>query len=181
MNAAAAWEPLSRVADEPAWYWVHDKLRFWPSTFAHDWPGFHEPSPSAAWDLSTGEYDRASAEFRLGPYAVEEHDVARAVLAALQEVTAEDDWLWVLHWQHQSFKFWPHRMQQNAPWPVSVFPRGDYHLFLAADFSYGTLGHPWERTLCVFGENLLPAVEKHADGILTNQLRRDGQPSALTR
>ncbi len=181
MNAAAAWEPLSRVADEPAWYWVHDKLRFWPSTFAHDWPGFHEPCPSAAWDLSTGEYDRASAEFRLGPYAVEEHDVARAVLAALQEVTAEDDWLWVLHWQHQSFKFWPHRMQQNAPWPVSVFPRGDYHLFLAADFSYGTLGHPWERTLCVFGENLLPAVEKHADGILTNQLRRDGQPSALTR
>ncbi|WP_081685095.1 DUF2716 domain-containing protein [Amycolatopsis nivea] len=169
------------MADEPAWYWVHDKLRFWPSTFAHDWPGFHEPRPSAAWDLSTGEYDRASAEFRLGPYAVEEHDVARAVLAALQEVTAEDDWLWVLHWQHQSFKFWPHRMQQNAPWPVSVFPRGDYHLFLAADFSYGTLGHPWERTLCVFGENLLPAVEKHADGILTNQLRRDGQPSALTR
>ncbi|MGW4396476.1 DUF2716 domain-containing protein [Amycolatopsis nivea] len=169
------------MADEPAWYWVHDKLRFWPSTFAHDWPGFHEPRPSAAWDLSTGEYDRASAEFRLGPYAVEEHDVARAVLAALQETTAEDDWLWVLHWQHQSFKFWPHRMQHNAPWPVSVFPRGDYHLFLAADFSYGTLGHPWERTLCVFGEKLLPAVEKHADGILTNQLRRDGQPSALTR
>ncbi|WP_116206713.1 DUF2716 domain-containing protein [Amycolatopsis circi] len=169
------------MADEPAWYWVHDKLRFWPSTFAHDWPGFHEPRPSAAWDLSTGEYDRASAEFRLGPYAVEEHDVARAVLAALQETTAEDDWLWVLHWQHQSFKFWPHRMQQNAPWPVSVFPRGDYHLFLAADFSYGTLGHPWERTLCVFGDKLLPAVEKHADGILANQLRRDGQPSALTR
>ena len=181
MNAAAAWEPLSRVADEPAWYWVHDKLRFWPSTFAHDWPGFHEPRPSAAWDLSTGEYDRASAEFRLGPYAVEEHDVARAVLAALQETTAEDDWLWVLHWQHQSFKFWPHRMRPDAPWPVSVFPRGDYHLFLAADFSYGTLGHPWERTLCVFGDKLLPAVEKHADGILTNQLRRDGQPSALTR
>ncbi|WP_409467057.1 DUF2716 domain-containing protein [Amycolatopsis sp. GA6-003] len=160
---------------------MHDKLRFWPSTFAHDWPGFHEPSPSAAWDLSTGEYDRASAEFRLGPYAVEEHDVARAVLAALQEITAEDEWLWVLHWQHQSFKFWPHRMRPDTPWPVSVFPRGDYHLFLAEDFSYGTLGHPWERTLCVFGEKLLPAVEKHADGILTNQLRRDGQPSALTR
>ncbi|WP_406642908.1 DUF2716 domain-containing protein [Amycolatopsis sp. WGS_07] len=169
------------MADEPAWYWVHDKLRFWPSTFAHDWPGFHEPRPSAAWDLSTGEYDRASAEFRLGPYAVEEHDVARAVLAALKETTAEDEWLWVLHWQHQSFKFWPHRMRPDAPWLVSVFPRGDYHLFLAADFSYGTLGHPWERTLCVFGDKLLPAVEKHADGILTNQLRRDGQPSALTR
>jgi len=178
---AAAWEPLSRVADEPAWYWVHDKLRFWPSTFAHDWPGFHEPAPSVAWDLSAGGYDRASAEFRLGPYAADEHDVARSVLRALRETTAEDDWLWVLHWQHQSYKFWPHRMSENDPWPVPVFPRGDYHLFLAADFSYGTLGHPWERTLCVFGGKLLPAVERHADGILTNPLRQNGKPSALTR
>src|SRR5215217_1332378 len=29
----AAWEPVSRVADEPAWYWIYGELGFSPSTF----------------------------------------------------------------------------------------------------------------------------------------------------
>jgi hypothetical protein len=177
----AAWEAVSRVADEPAWYWVYDKLAFWPSTYAHAWPGFREPAPSRTWDLSPGNLDRASAEFRLGPYAVEEHQVSAIALAAFREVCGPDDWMWALHWQHQSYRVRPHRMTDGARWPVPVFPRADYHLFLASDFSFGTLGHPWERTLCVFGEKLVPAFERHGEGVLTNVLRRDGKPSALAR
>jgi len=176
-----AWEALSRVSDEPAWYWVYDKLGFWPSTYAHAWPGFREPAPSRTWDLSPGDLDRASAEFRLGPYAVEEHDVSSIALAAFREVTGPDDWMWALHWQHQSYRVWPHRMSDGARWPVPVFPRADYHLFLAKDFSFGTLGHPWERTLCVFGEKLVPVVERLGEGVLKNVLRRDGAPIALAR
>ncbi|WP_410607414.1 DUF2716 domain-containing protein [Amycolatopsis sp. lyj-109] len=176
----ASWEAVSRVVDEPAWYWVYDKLAFWPSTYAHAWPGFREPAPSRTWDLSPGNLDRASAEFRLGPYAVEEHQVGTIALAAFREVCGPNDWMWALHWQHQSYRVRPHLMSGSARWPVPVFPRADYHLFLAADFSYGTLGHPWERTLCVFGEKLVPAFERLGEGVLTNVLRRDGKPSETT-
>ncbi|QXV60525.1 DUF2716 domain-containing protein [Amycolatopsis sp. TNS106] len=174
-----AWEAISRVADEPAWYWVYDKLAFWPSTYAHAWPGFREPAPSVAWDLAPGGLDRSSPEFRLGPYAVEQNDVARVALAALKDCVAEDEWVWVLHWQHQSYRFYPHRHAALDPWPVPVFPRTDYHMFLANDFRFGTLGHPWERTLCVYGDKLVPAFEKHGEQIFKSVLRRDGAPAVL--
>jgi hypothetical protein len=169
-----AWEQLSRVADEPAWYWVYDKLGFWPSTYPNAWPGFREPEPSLTWDLSSGDADRSSAEFRLGPDAVKEDDVAKLALQALRDCVQPDEWVWALHWQHQSFRFWPHRMDDAGRWPVPVFPRGDYHLFLAQDFRFGTLGHPWERSLCVFGKELVDAVESHGNGELSTVLRRDG-------
>jgi len=38
---------------------------------------------------------------------------------------------------------------------VTIFPDGDYYAFLRHDFSMGTFGHPWERTLCVFGKALI--------------------------
>jgi hypothetical protein len=169
-----AWEALSRVADEPAWYWVYDVLGFSPSTFSNAWPGFREPEPSVTWDLSPGGLDRSSAEFRLGPYAVDEAQVAGISLQGLRDCVEPDEWVWALHWQHQSYRFWPHRVGEDQGWPVPVFPKGDYHLFLAQDFRFGTLGHPWERSLCVFGEGLIDAVSRHGDGVLKTVLRRNG-------
>lgn len=46
-----------------------------------------------------------------------------------------------------------------SDWPISVIPDGDHHIFLAEDFSFGTFGHPWEQTICVFGQQLIDAVE----------------------
>ncbi|MFD8492542.1 DUF2716 domain-containing protein [Amycolatopsis sp. NPDC059657] len=169
-----AWEQVSRVVDEPAWYWVYDKLRFWPSTFPHAWPGFAEPSPSVTWDLSASDADRGSAEFRLGPNSIEADEVNRIALHALRDCVKLDEWVWVLHWQHQSYKFYPHRMGEGQQWPVSVFPQGDYHLFLASDYRFGTLGHPWERSLCVYGKDLTTAFERHGKEKFTKELRRDG-------
>jgi hypothetical protein len=177
----AAWEPVSRVADEPAWYWIYGELGFSPSTFSNAWPGFKEPKPSRTWDLSPGGLDRSSAEFRLGPYGVDEDDVARIALAALKDCTAPDEWVWALHWQHQSYRFWPHRPVPARTWPVPVFPKGDYYLFLAQDFRFGTLGHPWERTLCAYGKDFVEAFEQHGDGVLNSVLRRDGAPVVLAR
>ena len=62
-------------------------------------------------------------------------------------------------------------------WPdmrQPVFPDGDYSIFLATDLRLGTFGHPWEETLCVFGQPLLDSgvVEDLALPIV----RRDGRP-----
>jgi hypothetical protein len=170
----SAWEQLSKAADEPAWYWVYDKLAFWPSIYANAWPGFHEPTPSITWDLTSGNVDRSSAEFRFGLYSVKEDDLARTTLQALRDCVRPDEWVWALHWQHRSYKFFPHRAGASEQWPVPVFPRNDYNVFLAQDFRFGTLGHPWERTLCVFGKEFGESVQRHANGVLATVLRRDG-------
>ncbi len=41
---------------------------------------------------------------------------------------------------------------------MPVYPKGDYYIFLRDDLSEGTFGHPWEQTLCVFGERLLASL-----------------------
>lgn len=173
-----AWEELSRADDEPAWYWVFDKLGFWPSTFASAWPGFREPSPSTTWDLSAGSPSRSSAEFRVSPLAVTEAELASVLLTALRDCVRPDEWVYALDWQHQSYRLWPHRMGERDEWRVPPFRNGDYSVFLANDFRFGTLGHPWERTLCVYGEGLVRAVDERGSDVLTSVLRRDGHAVA---
>lgn len=38
---------------------------------------------------------------------------------------------------------------------LSIVPDGDYHMFFTKDMKQGVLGHPWEQTLCLFGEDLI--------------------------
>jgi len=64
----------------------------------------------------------------------------------------------VLDWQHPSYWFRPHAVADATRWPpspVTPFPDGDYYIFLTEDMSQGTFGHPWEQTLCVFGNDLV--------------------------
>jgi hypothetical protein len=53
-----------------------------------------------------------------------------------------------------------------------VIPDGDYHIFLAPDFSWGFFGHPWEWTICVFGAPLLATLEHRALRPLGPPIRR---------
>jgi hypothetical protein len=62
----------------------------------------------------------------------------------------------VLDWNHQCYWFRPDlQVHRGGPWSLSVWPDGDYYVFLTEDLSAGTFGHPWEQTLHVFGEPLL--------------------------
>jgi len=56
---------------------------------------------------------------------------------------------------------------------------GDYFIWLAQDFRYGTFGHPWEPSLCVFGEELLAAVAEIGDEAFGRILRRNGRPTRV--
>lgn len=41
----------------------------------------------------------------------------------------------------------------------SFFPDGDYYFFIAEDFSFGLLGHPWRQEVWIFGERLINEYE----------------------
>lgn len=47
-----------------------------------------------------------------------------------------------------------------------VFPDGDYYIAAADDLRWGTFGHPWERSLCVWGDALVRNLGASLRGIL---------------
>ncbi|WP_414646490.1 DUF2716 domain-containing protein [Embleya scabrispora] len=94
----------------------------------------------------------------------------------------------MLDWQHTCYRlrpdvpetdmFLPRVLEGRSRegWPFGLYPDGDYHIFLAQDLRFGTFGHPWEHTLCVFGAELLNVIEQDIHHILGRPLRRDGAP-----
>ncbi|MFE5023138.1 DUF2716 domain-containing protein [Streptomyces sp. NPDC056656] len=60
-------------------------------------------------------------------------------------------------------------------WPLSPYPDGDYYIYLSEDFRMGSFGHPWEESLCLFGEVLLDAVSTEVDKVLGPPIRKAGK------
>ena len=54
-----------------------------------------------------------------------------------------------------------YRLQYLYLGDAAIFPKvdGDYFIFLAEDFRFGVFGHPWEQTMCIFGQELIEAVK----------------------
>jgi hypothetical protein len=148
-----AWSPISMDADDA--YWTPFRQRFGFRPDMHSWPAITEPVPSVTVDLSPIFAARSHPEFAAGVAAVNS-----LTLLALARALEPDTSLVVLDWQHQTYRFWPHRFacQPDSQWQTDVFPNGDYYIFLTEDMSTGTFGHPWEQTLCVFGEPLVSTL-----------------------
>ncbi|MFX3640069.1 MAG: DUF2716 domain-containing protein [Candidatus Pristimantibacillus sp.] len=60
----------------------------------------------------------------------------------------------------------------NGNWIISIYPDGDYHFFIARDFSWGILGHPWEKTITIYGEKLISYLLKDEPRMLNTVLQR---------
>ncbi len=151
----AAWEELSRTEYDAVWDRFERRFEFRPSIYESDWPGIREPAPSVTFDIS--------GFYRRDPRASEamEWDLNLCVLEALRRCTGPSRWLYALDWQHDAYRFYPHRRFEHSDpraWLVPVLPNGDYYIFLAEGFEFGIFGHPWERTMCVFGPELLGAI-----------------------
>lgn len=132
-------------------------------------PGIREPVPSATWSLDSLNDDpgyRKLYRFR----TTVEHTLAAC--------TPDGASVLVLDWQHNCFRVRPDLLADGeAPgWPLSPYPDGDYCIFLAEDFSFGSFGHPWERTVCLFGADLLAEADHALSGVLGQPVRRDGRP-----
>jgi hypothetical protein len=141
-----------------------------------DWPAIVEPKPSVAWDLSAIFNGTCPGGFAAGSLAV-----AGLVLGTLQDCTERHETVVFHDWVHPSALFRPHVVEdpQDVPgWDCGgLFPNGDYTIFVGRDHAFGLLGHPWERSLCVFGAAAVDAFTEHNAGVLVKALRRDGRPA----
>ncbi|MFI7614707.1 DUF2716 domain-containing protein [Nonomuraea terrae] len=125
--------------------------------------GRHGAAASVTWHLGTGHAIAGELD-RL---------VRRGLLACVRP----DEPLYFLDWNHQGYRFDPHRVGgPGRPfWPGTAYPDGDYYLYVTADLRLGTFGHPWEESLCVFGADLLAEVEAGLTALLGPVMRRGGR------
>lgn len=87
-----------------------------------------------------------------------------------------DAFMYALDWQHTCFKYNPRIIDYNEypvfvkydvpikneyvdwegynVWFPTFYPDGDYYFFIAKDFSWGYLTHPWLKKAYVFGDCL---------------------------
>jgi len=112
-------------------------------------------------------------------------DMDDIITNILIKCTEETETVYALDWQHSSFKFNPRNKEEqksiyvkddkyfgggyNAYFP-SYYPDGDYYFFIASDFSFGYLGHPWQNKVWIFGEKLIYEFNKVAYQIGFEQL-----------
>lgn len=168
-----AWEILTEAEVGTAWDRFYAEFNFRPSVHPQDWPGIKEPTPSTTYSIS-------SVYRAMSKYRVLENDLDVKALGALQKCVAQEKRLYALDWQHPCYWLYPHRfLDAHSPqaWKVPVLPNGDYYIFLAEDFSFGLFGHPWEQTICVFGQVLLNALAQDMPLLFAKPVRRDGKES----
>jgi hypothetical protein len=162
-----AWAQLDLDMYETYWSPFDARFGFRPGVDPSTWPAIREPSPSVTIDLSS-IFEHDGPRFAAGARAVD-----ALGLYALTCVTEVGDELLVLDWQHPCYRFSPHRQSLNdGAWPVHIFPNGDYYAFLNYDLSMGTFGHPWEQTLCIFGEPLIERLGEPLAVMLGAKRRR---------
>ena len=83
--------------------------------------------------------------------------------------------IFALDWQHSAFLYDPRNADEqqsvfvsdekymgggyNAYFP-GYYPDGDYYFFIAEDFRFGYLTHPWRKEAWVFGDELIEEFER---------------------
>jgi hypothetical protein len=147
-----AWEPIPADADDRYWKLFCQRFDFRPGTQSS--PAINEPVPSDTIDLAP-IFAGSRSQFAAGADAVN----SLALLAFARMLEHETSMV-VLDWQHRTYRLRPHLFacQEDQQWPTAVFPNGDYYIFLTEDMATGTFGHPWEQTLCIFGDPLVSSL-----------------------
>ncbi len=147
------WTTLDEKLRSQYWDRFTDRFGFRPGTAEATWPAIAEPAPSVTFDLTAPAGVGGAWQSRFDAVNAE-------ALRCFVTEFADDPIFVVLDWQHTCYRLDAavHAATPDTEWRVPVYPNGDYHIFLREDLSEGTFGHPWEQTLCVFGERLLTSL-----------------------
>jgi Protein of unknown function (DUF2716) len=155
-----AWVELSKKEYADVWDKFYKSFRFSPST--SKFPGILEPSPSITYSWNYALLADTKSDFQ------------QQVKVALKDIVPFGGRVYALDWQHECYWFYPH-LSEHEHWWIDV-PDSEYAIFISEDFSFGYFGHPWEETICVFGQMLLEAFQKYPPRLFEKVIRKDGKP-----
>lgn len=136
-------------------------------------PSTNEETPPFKFHIPVDCYDISHSLIIKGDEAIN-----NIIKSTFVECMDDDDFIYALDWQHTCFRYNP-RINTVIEYPVFIadkryggdgynvyfpefYPNGDYYFFIAKDFRWGYLTHPWLKKAWIFGDNLMILVKKHA-------------------
>lgn len=166
-----AWIKVPRDRSDEVWDRFDEAFQFRPSVHSENWPSFREPTPFATWDIrDLLEQFMPWRDVRASQYNL-------ALLESLRACVPKEEPVMALDWQHSVYEFYPHRFQgahDPANWAIPALPSAEYHIFVTEDHRLGSLGHPWEGTVCVFGDGFIDEYFRHTPLKPDKIIRRQG-------
>lgn len=149
------WIKINEKEENEIWDKIYNDLKFKPSVHPNDWPSLQISAPYMKYDVSDIYKDNKYEELY--------KDLEEKMENIFVECTKENEYVLALDWQHQCYYFNP-RIEsirdEFGEWPVPIFPNGDYYFFIQKEFKWGFLGHPWEKSISIFGEELIQSIEQ---------------------
>lgn len=158
------WIPFSKEEYAQIWDRIHRDFKFEPSI--SKFPSFQVPQPFVTYDIS--DFFGESAD--LDAY----DNLEERALDAFKECILDDEYILALNYQHDCFWVNPHltfERDEWGEWKIPIFPNGDYYFFIHKDFTFGFLGHPWERSITIFGKEFINAFDKQKPSMFRKVLR----------
>jgi hypothetical protein len=166
------WRILEETESLEVWQRFARVFEFKPSmAVSLDNPTFKEPLPSVTFDVSDDSEDDSEDK------NIEEEDFFKIMLGHLARCTEKDEEVYILDWHHTCYAIYPHHITARDHPPMMFYPDGDYIITLSKDFSWGTLGHPWEQSICIFGSKLIDAVLSKRPKLFNKVIRQNGLPA----
>lgn len=147
----AGWEVWRELEYDSTWALFDERFQFKPDFYERTIPAIRLAGDCLVLDLAPVFSDN-------GPrFAAAQAAVNAAALRAFVLLT--DDELVALDWQHSAYRYSPaaHALS-SAKLLIPVFPNGDYYIHMSPDLRWGTFGHPWQESLCIWGHDLVETL-----------------------
>ncbi|MEZ6139884.1 MAG: DUF2716 domain-containing protein [Zavarzinella sp.] len=151
---AGGWLQISDVQNEQLWAEFTTRFSFRSSISPDSWPAIVEPYPHVTWSVSGMQ---KTYELDAEQFCAVERLSREQLLRAFCAIRALGDTVYVLDLNHDGYSFKPIITVSTGmdTWPISIIPVHNYSLFVDPTFSIGLFSHPWEASICVFGELLV--------------------------
>ena len=160
------WSILQNDEYNRVWDKIYSDFKFNPCYTDNGVAPFQFQIPVDCYDISNS------------PIYNDDVDINNIIKSIFVKSIDDDDFMYALDWQHTCFRYNP-RINTVVEYPVFIkderyehggynvyfpkfYPNGDYYFFIAKDFSWGYLTHPWLKKVCVFGEVLMNLFKKHS-------------------
>jgi hypothetical protein len=162
-RADVGWRRLTSEEKEDIWERFDAAFDYYRRSANPDVPAIAEPTPSVTLSVPPGE--RAAR-------------VVDMLLAGLQKATRPGERLFALHpprwFEHYTFDLHRLPLARRESWATGVNPDNGFAILLAPDLRFGVVVNPVERTVCVFGDELLAALGDDLPTVFGKVVRRNG-------
>jgi hypothetical protein len=143
IDYAAAWAPFN------------ERFDFKPDFYERGQPAILLPPDCVVLDLA-GLFADPGPRIAAGTAAI-----TAAALRAFVELAVDDEMV-ALDWNHGAYRYSPAQLAVShidyLEWPVAIVPNGDYYAHMEPNLAWGTFGHPWQQSLCLWGTDLLDSL-----------------------